>query len=65
MIEGTLSEPKPYQGRDGEWRASLDVRADNVRFLSAKSETNNEAGPAPQSASAGANVPNIEDDPPF
>lgn len=62
MIEGTLSEPKPYQGRDGDWRASLDVRADNVRFLSAKSETNNEAGPARDNGV----VPNIdESDVPF
>jgi len=33
FVEGSLSEPKPYQGRDGEWRASLDVRASRVQFL--------------------------------
>ena len=32
-VEGSLSEPKPYQGKDGEWRASLDVRASLVKFL--------------------------------
>lgn len=34
LVEGELSEPKPYQRKDnGEWAASLDVRASNVRFL--------------------------------
>ena len=34
LVEGDLSEPKPYQGRDGQWRASLDLTAWTVRFLS-------------------------------
>ncbi|OGO06058.1 MAG: hypothetical protein A2Y73_01170 [Chloroflexi bacterium RBG_13_56_8] len=38
MVEGELNEPKPYQGRDGEWRASLDVRANVVRFLGGRGE---------------------------
>jgi len=34
LVEGELSEPKPYQRKDNrEWVASLDVRASNVRFL--------------------------------
>ena len=33
LVEGELSEPQVYQRRDGEWAASLDVRASNVRFL--------------------------------
>jgi len=28
MVEGEVQQPKPYQGRDGTWRASLEVRAD-------------------------------------
>lgn len=38
FIEGELAEPKPYQAKDGTWRASLDVTATNVKFLSPKSE---------------------------
>jgi single-strand DNA-binding protein len=38
MVEGELQEPKPYQARDGEWRASLDLRAVNVQFLGGRSE---------------------------
>ena len=38
FCEGTLSEPKPYQGRDGEWRAGLELRADEVKFLGSKGE---------------------------
>ena len=33
FIEGTIAEPKPFQGRDGNWRASLDVTAQTVQFL--------------------------------
>lgn len=33
LVEGELQEPRPFQGRDGEWRASLDVVARAVRFL--------------------------------
>ena len=38
MVEGELQEPKPYVGRDGVWRASLDVTAQAVKFLSSKGE---------------------------
>lgn len=38
LIEGELNEPKPYQARDGEWRASLDVTANAVKFLGGRSE---------------------------
>jgi single-strand DNA-binding protein len=48
LVVGTLTEPKPYQDRQGDWRASLDVRANVVRFLSRVEgeAANNEAGPA-------------------
>lgn len=40
LVEGELSEPKPYQRKDnGEWVASLDVRASNVRFLGGADST--------------------------
>lgn len=39
LCEGELSEPKPYQSKgDGEWRASLDLVAYTVKFLSSKGE---------------------------
>lgn len=38
LVEGELQEPKPYQARDGEWRASLEVTANIVRFLSTRGE---------------------------
>ena len=33
LVEGEMAEPKPYQGSDGTWRASLDVTAQTVKFL--------------------------------
>lgn len=44
MVEGTLREPQPYQGRDGTWRASLDLQATNVQFLGARVEPAAEEG---------------------
>lgn len=38
LVEGELSEPKPFQGRDGQWRASLDLLALNVKFLGGRGE---------------------------
>ncbi|MHB0856909.1 MAG: single-stranded DNA-binding protein [Anaerolineae bacterium] len=38
MVEGEVNEPQAFQGRDGEWRASLDVRATNVKFLGGRGE---------------------------
>lgn len=41
-VEGELAEPKPYQGRDGEWRASLNVTAREVKFLGERGEASGE-----------------------
>ena len=38
MVEGEITEPKPFQGKDGEWRASLDVTALNVKFLGGRDQ---------------------------
>lgn len=38
LVEGEISEPRAYQSRDGEWRASLDVRAFTVKFLGGRGE---------------------------
>lgn len=56
-VEGELSEPKPFQGRDGEWRASLDVTAREVRFLSGRGE-----GGGPRAAEGGDEVAPILDE---
>ncbi len=42
LVEGELSEPRPFQGRDGEWRAGLDVTALTVKFLGGRGD----AGPS-------------------
>ncbi|MDO4837842.1 MAG: single-stranded DNA-binding protein [Clostridia bacterium] len=33
----------PYQGRDGNWRAQLAMQAEEVKFLSGKSEADDDA----------------------
>jgi len=53
FIEGELSEPKPYQGRDGTWRASLDVTAWNIKFLGGR-EGGAAAEPGAPAAEEGA-----------
>jgi len=40
MVVGEMQEPKPYEGRDGTWRASLDLRADHVLFLGGSRDSN-------------------------
>ncbi len=58
LVVGTLSEPKPYQKRDGEYAASLDVRANVVRFLSRVEgeAANSEAWPAPRDNGAVSDI---------
>jgi len=38
LCEGTVSEPRVWQGRDGEHRASLELTAYTVKFLSSKGD---------------------------
>lgn len=38
LVEGELTEPRPYEAKDGTWRASLDLNALNVRFLGSKAQ---------------------------
>ena len=33
LVEGEMQEPRVFQGRDGEYRSSLEVRATRVVFL--------------------------------
>jgi len=51
LVEGELSEPKPFQGRDGQWRASLEVTAREIRFLGGRGE---QGAPGPAGGGAGA-----------
>lgn len=46
FVEGELSEPSVYQARDGEYRASLDIRAWTVRFLGGRGGSG-DFGPPP------------------
>jgi single-strand DNA-binding protein len=38
LIEGELDEPTPYAGRDGKYKASLELTASAVKFLGSKGE---------------------------
>jgi single-strand DNA-binding protein len=62
FVEGRLSEPKPYQGRDGEWRASLEITARNVQFLGSRGDVSTET---PQADQAGEAPPVDEEEIPF
>ena len=53
LVEGTLTEPRPYQGKDGQWRASLDVTAATVKFLGGREDALASGSNAPDSGAAG------------
>jgi single-strand DNA-binding protein len=53
MVEGEIQEPRVFQGRDGEWRASLDIMARDVKFLGGR-EGGAPAGAAGATGAAGA-----------
>ena len=50
LVEGELSEPRAWQGKDGAWRASLDVTASTVKFVGGRDDGG-------QSAQSGAVEP--------
>ena len=58
LVEGEV-EASAWMGQDGEPRATLELRAQNVRFLGGKGTTGSEQAEAP------APVPAEEDDLPF
>ena len=39
LVIGEMQEPRPYESKDGTWRASLDVTAREVKFLGGKGDT--------------------------
>ena len=59
MVEGELSEPKPYQKRDGTYGASLDVTAYTVKFLGSREDS---TGPAATDEEGVAGGGAIEDE---
>ena len=62
MVEGEIAEPRVYQARDGEWRASLDVTARDVKFLGGRGEG---AGPGADEDLGGGVEPMGEEEIPF
>lgn len=42
LVTGEMQEPRPWQNKDGEWRASLEVTASTVQFLSTPPDTRSE-----------------------
>jgi len=48
LVEGELSEPRAWQGKDGEWRASLDVTAYTVKFVGGREDAPRDGASAPE-----------------
>lgn len=61
LVVGTLEEPQAYIDREGQPRASLEVTAQDIRFLSTRSE----GMEAPVAASAAESAGMSEEDIPF
>jgi single-strand DNA-binding protein len=63
LVIGEMQEPRPYQGRDGEWRASLDLQARTVQFLGGGSggQDSAQAGPG-RSDQEAYEPPDIDDE---
>jgi single-strand DNA-binding protein len=53
MVEGEIQEPRTYQSRDGEWRASLDITARDVRFLGGRGDTGSSQDSSAREADTG------------
>ena len=72
LVEGRLTPdkenggPRVYQAQDGKWRASYEMMADIVRFLSSRGEGgNNNFGGANESSPMVADPGIMEDEIPF
>ncbi len=71
LIEGRLNQdpatggPRIWTGQDGAPRASFEITAQTVRFLSSRQEDQAAAGNYAQPASGGAMVPPPDEDIPF
>lgn len=53
LAEGELSEPKPFEAKDGTWRASLDLTCFSVKFLSSKGERQADGGQSGEGGDTG------------
>ncbi len=69
LVIGEIEEPRIYTDRNGEQRVSLDVTAQNVRFMSPRSESSSEMGGsaphaehASQAAGSGSGGPSLSDE---
>jgi single-strand DNA-binding protein len=66
LVEGELSEPRAWQGKDGEWRASLDVTAYTVKFVGGREDAAPSTGAsAPETGAVEPLEVVEEDDVPF
>lgn len=71
LIEGRLNQdpatggPRVWTGQDGAPRASFEITAQTVRFLSSRQEDQAASGSYGQPAAGGAMVPPSEEDIPF
>jgi single-strand DNA-binding protein len=66
LVEGTLipdenGGPRVWTGQDGKARASFEVRAQTVRFLSSKRDTTAAPGAAPNAGNTVAHEPAIDE----
>lgn len=64
MVEGELSEPKPYQKRDGTYGANLELRAFAVKFLSGREDGSGPAAGADEDGPTGG-IPIEDEEIPF
>ncbi len=60
MIIGEIEEARPYTDRDGNQRASLEVTAQTVKFLSGRGDTPTGAEASSGSSSSGRPAPHSE-----
>jgi len=63
MIVGEIEEARPYTDRDGNQRASLEVTAQTVKFLSGRGDAPNGAEATPVSSGGGRPVPHHAEGP--
>ena len=73
LVTGKMQEPRPYQDRDGNWRASLDLTIDEMRFLGKRGDNDGGGGggnrsqqqSTPAQTQAPLQAPRSDDDSPF
>ena len=64
LVEGEVQAPRPYQGKDNEWRCNLEMRGNNIRFLSTgngKGQVEDDGSADAAKPAAAASKPSITD----